>query len=150
MNATALVIRAVTAVYAQQLLRPILLIGLGIYAAIVALTIWLGASISWWWLLILVLPTFVLIVGLVIWILAWKLSQRLAPSMNKKQRTATKKFVSMVGRAAEHIGTPKFILIGTIIKDVIFPPQNDRTLIAEIAQTPGEMRREFEKLRKLF
>lgn len=150
MNATLLAIRAITSEYAKQLLIPILWIGLGIYALVIALVVWIATAVSPWWSLLGIVPTLLIIVGLLLWVIVWSLARQLSPPLSKRQRTATKKFVTHIGRVAEHVGTPKFVLVFRVIKDVVFPPQTSRTFIGEISQTPGEMKRDFEKLRDLF
>ena len=151
MTPTILAIRAVTGEYALQILRPILWIGLGVYAIIMGLIIWIAADVSSWWLLLAIVPSLIFVVGLLIWVIVWTLARRLSPQMNKTQKKATKKFVSHIGKTAEHMGTPRVLLIVRVIKDVLFPPVNgNRTFIAELAQTPGDMHRDFEQLRKLF
>lgn len=151
MNATILAIRAITSVYAQQLLMPILWIGLGIYAFVMAIIIWIAYVASPWWLLLALMPTALIIVGVLLWAIVWGLSKRLSPPLDKKKRQATKKFVSHIGRVAEQIGTPKFVLVFRVIRDVLSAPTNSsQTFIGEIASTPGEMHRDFEKLRELF
>jgi hypothetical protein len=150
MNSTILAVRAVTAVYARQLLWPLLWIGLGVYAVVLAIVIWIAYAVSPWWMLLAILPTILIIVGLLIWIIIWGLTKSLEPDMNKEKRVATKKFVGHIGRVAEHVGTPKFVIFYRVLKDIVARPEKGETFIGEIAQTPGEMRRDFETLRKLF
>ncbi|MDB5177209.1 MAG: hypothetical protein JWN75_877 [Candidatus Saccharibacteria bacterium] len=150
MNSTILAIRAITSQYAAQLLWPVLWIGLGIYALVMALIIWIAVAASGWWLLLAFIPTIVIIAGVIVWTGVWTLSKRLAPAMNIAQKKATKKFVKRLGRVAENIGISKFILIFRIVKDVIVRPGSGQTFIGELSQTPGDMKREFEELRRLF
>ena len=150
MNSTVLAIRAITSLYVKRLLLPILLIGLAIYAAIIGLVWWIAVMSSGWWWLLAVLPTFVIAVGLVLWLIARTVAIRIAPVMNKKQTAATKQFIKRIDGVAEHIGTPKFVIIYRVIKDIIVRPTSSKTYIGEIANEPGEMRREFEDLRGLF
>jgi hypothetical protein len=150
MNSTVLAIRAITSQYATQLLWPILWIGLGTYALVMTLIIWVSVEVSPWWLLLAFVPTIVFLVGLALWVGSWILSKRLAPIMNNAQKKATKKFVSHVGRVAEQLGTPRFILIFRVLKDVMSQPNSGQTFIGELSQTPGDMKRDFEHLRSLF
>ena len=150
MNATILAIRAVTSEYARQLLRLLLWIGVGAYALVMALIIWIAYVASPWWLLLAIVPTILVIIGLILWVIVWGLARQLSPPLSKRQRKVTKRFVAHIGRVAEHIGTPKFVLVFRVIKDVVFPSQTSQTFIGEISQTPGEMKRDFEKLRDLF
>ena len=150
MSSTVQAVRAVTSEYAKQLLRPILFIGVGVYALAMAIVIWIAYAASPWWLLLAFLPTTLFCVGLAIWIGVRVTAGRLAPEMNKQQKNATKKVVKSLGSVAEQLGTPRFILIFRIIKDVVFPPSSKQTLIGELATTPGQLHRSFEELRKMF
>lgn len=150
MDSTILAIRAITSLYVKRLLVPIFVIGLGIYIAVIGLIWWIAASASSWWWLLAIIPTLVIVVGLAIWTVVRVIAGRLAPPMNKRQTVATKKFIKRIDGVAEHIGTPKFVIIYRVIKDVIFRPTNDKTYIGEIASEPGEARREFDELRSMF
>lgn len=150
MSSTVQAVRAVTSEYAKQLLRPILFIGVGAYALIMLIIGWIAYAASPWWLLLAFIPTILFCVGLAIWIGVRVTASRIAPTMNREQRTATRKVVKLVGSVAEQLGTPRFILIFRIIKDVVFPPSSKQTLIGELAETPGQLHRSFNELRKLF
>ena len=150
MDSTILAIRAVTSVYALQLIYPLLWIGIGVYAIVMIIIGWIASMASAWWWLLAIVPTFAITVGIAVWIIVYLLAKRLAPRMNRKQTAATKKFVKHIGRIAEHLGTPKFVLIFRVVKDVIARPASGRTFIGEITQEPGEMRRDFDELRSLF
>jgi hypothetical protein len=150
MSSTVQAVRAVTSEYAKQLLRPLLFIGVGSYAVVMAIIGWIAYAASPWWLLLAFIPTLLFCVGLAIWIGVRVTASRIAPDMNRQQKTATRKVVKLVGSVAEQLGTPRFILIFRIIKDVVFPPSSKQTLIGELAETPGQLHRSFNELRKLF
>lgn len=150
MNATILAIRAITATYAQIILRPLLIAGIAVYAVVLAIIGWVAYAASPWWWLLAIVPTIIFLAAVVLWMVVFLLSKRLAPQMNKAQRSATKKFVGHLGKVAEHVGTPRFVLIFRVIKDVIMPPKSGQTFIGELAQTPGELRRDFDAVRRLF
>lgn len=150
MDSTILAIRAITSLYVKRLLLPILVIGFGVYVAVIGIIWWIAASVSNWWWLLAIVPTLVVLVGLAIWTVVRVLVGRISPPMNKRQTTAAKKFIKRIDGAAEHIGTPKFIIIYRVIKDVLFRPTNGKTYIGEIANEPGEARREFDELRSMF
>jgi hypothetical protein len=149
MNATVSAIRAITSVYARQLLRPILWIGIAVYVFLLVVIGLIAYSASNWWWLLATVPSLLFVIGLVVWTITWVLSGRIAPQMNKAQLVATKKFVKHIGYVAEHMGLSRFTIIVQIIKDVVTRPK-EGTFIGELAQKPGEMRRDFENLRKLF
>lgn len=150
MSSTVSAVRAVTAEYAKQILRPLLFIGIGIYAVIMGLVVWIAVAVNPWWMLLGTLPTTLFCVALAIWIGVRVTASRLSPAMNKAQKVATKKVVARVNTVAEQIGTPRFLLIFRIVKDVVFPPSSRQALISELAETPGQLHKEFEELRKLF
>lgn len=150
MTPTVLAIRAITTTYAQTLLRPLLVAGIAIYVIVLAIIGWVAYLASPWWWLLAVIPTIIFLVAVALWTVVYLLSKRLAPQMNKAQRAAAKKFISRIGKVAEHVGTPRFVLIFRVIKDIIAPPPSGQTFIGELTQTPGEMRRHFEELRRLF
>ncbi|RYX79421.1 hypothetical protein EON76_01735 [bacterium] len=150
MDSTILAIRAITSLYVKRLLLPILVIGLGVYVVIIGLIWWIAASVSNWWWLLATVPTVVLLIGLAIWVVVRILVGRIAPPMNKPQTVAANKFIKRIDGVAERIGTPKFVVIYRVIKDVLFRPISGKTYIGEIASEPGEARREFDELRSLF
>jgi len=115
-----------------------------------ALVIWITVAVNGWWILLGFIPTILFCVGLAIWGGVWFAARRLSPDMNKTQKKATKEVVEQVSKVAEQLGTPRFILIFRIIKDVTFPSSSKQTLIGELADTPGQLHRSFEALRKLF
>lgn len=150
MSSSVLAVRAVTAVYARQLLLPVLWIGLGTYAIVMAIIIWIAYAVSPWWLLLAFLPTIVICVGLALWLGVWFTAKKISPDMDKRQKAATKKVVKKLNDVAEQVGTPRFVLIFRIARDVVFPPKTGRTLVGELADMPGELHRSFQELRKLF
>lgn len=150
MDSTILAIRAITSLYVKRLLLPILVIGFGVYAAVIGIIWWIAAMSSGWWWLLAILPTVFVVIGLIIWGIAQLIVMRVAPPMNKRQTSATKKFIKRIDSVAEHIGTPKFVIIYRVIKDIIVRPTSSKTYIGEIANEPGEMRREFDELRAMF
>lgn len=150
MNPTILAIRAVTSVYVRQILRVVLIVSLIVYAGVMAIVIWLSTDVSPWWSLLGIIPTLLIFIGGVIWLIVWILAKRLSPAMNKKQKVAAKKVVHNISATAERLGTPRFLLLFHVIKDVIFPPRSGQTYIGELAGTPGKLKTDFENLRKLF
>lgn len=85
-----------------------------------------------------------------IWLAVYLLVRRVAPAMNRRQTKATKKFVTHIGTIAERAGTPPFIVLFRIVRDIMTRPQSDRTLIGEWVREPGDIHRDFEALRRLF
>lgn len=150
MDSTILAVRAVTSEYARQFLWPILAAIIGVYGIIMGLIGWAAYAWTAWWWLIAIGPTILFIVAVLAWVFVYLLAKRWSPVLNKRQKKATKKFVAHIGKVAEHLATPRFVIIMRVIKDVLTRPTSSRTFIGEIAQEPGEMRRDFDDLRSLF
>jgi len=150
MDKTVLAVRAITSEYAKRWLWLPLAVGGGVYLLVMIIIGWVASVASAWWWLLAIIPTVIFLVALTIWIATRLIVGRIAPNMNSRQRKAARRFIDRIDKAAEHIGTPKFVIIYRILKDVITRPTSSKTYIGEIAQEPGEMRRAFDDLRALF
>ncbi len=150
MDKTVLAVRAITSEYAKRWLFPFLLVGIGVYTLVMLVIGWVATVVSSWWWLLAIVPTFVFLVALTVWIIARIIAGRVSPPLNASQQKAAKQFNKRIDKAAENIATPKFIFMYRIIKDVIVRPTSSKTFIGEIAQEPGEMRRAFDELRSTF
>lgn len=150
MDKTVLAVRAISSEYAKRWLLPFLCIGTGIYAALLLLIGWIATSVNAWWWLLAIVPTFVFLIALSVWIIVRIIAGRIAPPLTKSQKKAAKQFNERIDGVAERIATPKFIVLYRIIKDVVTRPTSSKTFIGEIAQEPGEMRRAFDDLRNSF
>lgn len=150
MTPTIRAVRAIMSLYAKSVLWPLLWVLCAAYVLTMAVIGWVAYVASPWWWLLAVVPSAALVIGLVVWGVVFALAHRLAPNLTSRQRRATRKFVAHIGRIAEHMGTPRVVLVFRIIKDIIAPPANGRTFISQLASEPGQMRREFEEVRGLF
>lgn len=150
MDKTVLAVRAIASEYAKRWLWLPLVVGSAMYMVVLAIIWWVAAVASPWWWLLAIVPTFVFLVALTLWIIAQIIVRRVAPPMNSRQKKAARAFVGRIDKVAEHIGTPKFVILYRILKDVVTRPTSSRTFIGEIASEPGEMRRLFDELRALF
>ena len=150
MDKTVLAVRAISSEYAKRWLMPFLFIGIGIYVVIMALIGWIATVVSSWWWLLAIVPTFLFLIALTIWIIVRIIAGRVSPPLTKEQKNIAKKFNERIDTVAERIATPKFVVLYRIIKDVVARPTSSKTFIGEIAQEPGEMRRAFDDLRNSF
>ncbi len=150
MDQTVLAVRAITSQYAKRFLWPLLAAVVVAYIVILALIGWISAVTTGWWWLLAIVPTFILLVAVTIWLIIWVILSRLTPTMNQRQKKAVATFIRRIDKVAEHIGTPRFVILYRILRDVITRPTSSRTFIGEIAQEPGEMRREFDDIRSMF
>ena len=145
-NITA--IRAITAEFVGQFVRPFFWVALGILACLVIITILLAINISpWWWLL--AIPVVMLgIVGTVIWLIVRFILSRLSPRLTTEQRTATKGFVTKLQFTKDTIQTPYPLIIFYVIRDIIL--RRDRGFISEVTEHSRTLKPDFEKLKGLF
>ncbi len=150
MEQTIRAVRAITSEYAKRWLWLPLVIGVAVYVVVMGLIWWVAVVASAWWWLLAIVPTFVFLVALTLWMIARMIVGRMAPVMSKKQKKAARRFVGRIDKVAERLGTPKFVILYRILKDVIAHPTSSKTYIGEIASEPGEMRRAFDELRSLF
>ena len=150
MNSSILAVRAVTSEYAKQLLWLALWVGLAVYGILLLLIGWIASSVSNWWWLLAFLPSLIMTILAIMWLIIWVLARRLAPEMNKEKKKAAKTIIDHIIRLAEHVGTPKFIIFYRLVKDVVSPQTAGRTYIGELTSEPGELHKEFEQLRRLF
>ncbi|MBH1980690.1 hypothetical protein I8H83_05530 [Candidatus Saccharibacteria bacterium] len=148
MDSTVLAVRAITASYGRQLLWPTLIVLVALYIIIFGLSWWLAAVFHpLWWLLVLMLtPLF--IVGCLAWGLCFFLISRIHPKLNKTQTKLTREIVGHITHIAEQVGTPKFIILGRIVRDVVFGTNLRTSYIGEITHEPGDAKRKFDELRK--
>lgn len=150
MNSTVLAIRAVSSEFAMRVLWPLLFIGIGVYALVAAIIVWLAVAVSPWWLLLGVIPTILFCAALAVWIGVRIAAGRIAPGMTTDQKRLARKVVKRLASTAEQLGTPRFVLLFRVIKDIVFPPKTKQTLVGELTEIPGQLHREFDALRKTF
>lgn len=88
------------------------------------------------------------IVGCLAWGLCFFLISRIHPKLNKTQTKLTREIVGHITHIAEQVGTPKFIILGRIVRDVVFGTNLRTSYIGEITHEPGDAKRKFDELRK--
>jgi hypothetical protein len=141
-------IRAITAEFTRQFVRPFLWTGLGMIAVMVCLMAILAFTLSpWWWLLTVPIAALGL-VGLVIWVLVRFILGQVSPHLNQQQKMATKQLVTKLQSATETIQTPYPVIVFYVIRDIIL--RRDSGFISEVTQQSKTLRPDFEALKKLF
>lgn len=150
MDSTVLAVRAITAVYGRQLLWPAIIVWLAAFAVVFGLSWWLATAfhVLWWLLALMLTPLF--IVGIGVWSLCFVIISRLHPPLSKDQRALTKEIVSHVTTIAGELGTPKFIILARIVKDVMFGNTLKGSYIGSMANESVETKRKFNELRQSF
>ena len=147
MKPSILAIRSIGAEFANRVYLPVAVIALVILAGLFGLTFWLTTLSDWWWLLFALLT----IVGsVVIGVLGVvKLIIRsVTPAQSKAQKKQAKAFVDKLQRLSEVAGTPKFVLLFQIVRDIAAPRENG--LIASISNDTTSLKREFTELSNTF
>ncbi len=150
MDSTVLAVRAITASYGRQLLWPALIIIIAIYIVIFGASWWLAAVLHplWWLLALLFTPLF--IVACLAWGLCYFLISRIHPKLNRAQTKLTREVVEHISHIAEQVGTPKLIILGRVVRDVVFGTSLKSSYVGELTKEPGVTKHKFEKLRKSF
>ena len=150
MDSTVLAVRAITAVYGRQLLWPALVVWLAVFAVIVGLSWWLATAVDplWWLMAVLLAPLF--LVGVGIWSLCFVIISRLHPKLSKEQRQLTKDIVAGITTLAGELGTPKFMILAHIVKDVMFGSSLRGSYIGSVTSESADTKHRFDELRKSF
>jgi hypothetical protein len=140
-------IRSIAAEFALRLYLPVAILFIVLAALLLALSIWLVTMNAWWTIalvllsLLIIIVTAVLVVGLII-------IKRVAPKQTNNQKQQTKSLVDKLLRVAEVTGTPKFILLFNVIKDVVSP--SEKGYIASISNDTVTLKRDFISLKDSF
>jgi len=142
-----LAIRSIAAEFAGRLYFPVVIIFLIIAVILLALSIWL-ITINPWWTIALVLLFVAIFVITTLLIVGYVIIKRVAPTQSKPQKQQTKELVDKLLRVAEVTGTPKFILLFNVIKDVVAP--SEKGYIASISSDTVTLKRDFITLKDSF
>lgn len=141
-------VRAVTAEFASQFIRPFLWIGCGIILTLLVIVSVLVYLVSEWWLLLLIPIVILSLAGLIAWLIVRFILKTLSPRLNVQQKNATKEFVGKLNSTIETVQTPYPIIIFYIIRDII--TRKDNGFIQGVATTSKTLRPDFDELRSLF
>lgn len=140
-------VRAVGAEFVRRTIKPYI-IG-GAIAAVVLLVLggWLISRSAWWWILEVVwIASSLLFV--ILSVTVWQLTRLVDASSTKQQRVAVSAYVDKLGRVAEHISTPQFMILFYIVRDIIKPRK--QSFIAEVSHDSQSLAPDFVALQKLF
>lgn len=140
-------VRSLGTEFALRLYIPILAIVLISVAGLLGVSIWL-ATISLWWIILVVLVSIVSVAAIVILVAAWVAIKLLTPIQTKAQRKMAKSLVDKIQGVAEVTATPKFILMFRVMKDVVVP--SNRGFIGSISQDTLSLSYDFAELRDSF
>jgi len=140
-------IRSIAAEFALRLYFPVAIIFVSLAVVVLALCIWL-VTINAWWAILLVVLLFIVVLVSALLVVGLVVIKRVAPSQSKSQKKQTKSLVDKLLRVAEVTGTPKFILLFNVIKDVVRP--SERGYIASISSDTVTLKHDFIALKDSF
>lgn len=147
MSPTISVIRSVGAEFAKRLFVPVAVTGI-IVSTVLVTGVFLLATLSQWWLLLLI-PV-VIIVSVIFGVLAvsWLVIRTVQPPQTKTQHKAVKSYVDKLQRVSEAIQTPKFILFFRVLRDISAPRKDG--YIGSMTDDTVSLKRDFSDLLKMF
>ncbi|MDN5835493.1 MAG: hypothetical protein L0H36_02555 [bacterium] len=148
MNSNLLTIRAVGAELANRLWRRVLILAIIISALLIGLVILLETTVSVWWLL-LGFPVIIAVsVALGILFISKQIIRTVSPVKSTEQRQATKQFVDKLQSVSEVFGTPKFMILYNVIRDIAAPRKDG--YVATMINNSTSLTSDFKQLSKLF
>lgn len=147
MSPTITVIRAIGTEFAHRLLLPISIISAVVFALVI-LSVMALATLSQWWLLLLIPVVLLLSVAAGVTAIMWLVVRSVRPAQAKTQHRAVTAFVDKLQRLSDAVQTPKIILLFRVVRDVAAPRENG--FIASMTDDTASLKRDFQELRKLF
>lgn len=148
MDSTILAVRAITATFGRRLLWPVLIVLVAVYLIFFGLSWWLAAVVHplWWLLVIMLTPLFFVLT--LAWTFCFVLLRRIHPPLNARQKQLSNEIVDHISHIAEQVGTPRFLILGRILRDAVFGSSLKGSYIGQMTREPGEAHRKFEELRR--
>lgn len=148
MNSNLLTIRAVGAELANRLWLRVLILAIIISALLIGLVILLQTTVSVWWLL-LGFPVIIAIsVALGVLFISKQIIRTVSPVKSAEQRQATKQFVDKMQAVSEVFGTPKFMILYNVIRDIAAPRKDG--YVATMINNSTSLTSDFKKISRLF
>ncbi len=149
MNPAIKTLRAVTAVFFMNQLKPLITIVALVAGLLIVAVLALAVLVDAWWLLIFIvlipLALGLLIIGLVLWFAC----QRLLPrKLTKEERVATSSFVSEVEEIVGHVRGGMPGLMYQIAKDLLF--SRGSLPLQQIINNSRNLHGDFASLQQLF
>lgn len=139
--------RSIAAEFAQRIYLSVVVTFSVTAVVLLAVSIFL-VTISTWWVILLSLLSIGIVVATASLGIAGLIIKRLAPAQSKSQQQLTKSLVDKLLRVAEVSGTPKFILLFRVIKDVLAP--SDRAYVVGLSNDTMSLKRDFVALKDSF
>ena len=145
MNGTVGLLRAISAVFAQSLIRKIGFVAVCVWALLLALCVALITRVDVWWGLALIPLLVVGVVAAVFGAVLWFAAQRLAPrKLSRVERKEIKAFSDKVMHVAERVKTPLPILATMTAKDILL--RRDSDTVRELIDESTSLKADFQTL----
>lgn len=147
MKSTITAIRAIGTNFANRLFYPVFFVSLVVAILLILLFGWLTIESTWW--LLLFVPVMILAcVGLGVLGVVKLAINYISPVQTANQRQAVRKYVDKLQRVSETVGTPKFVLLFQVVRDIAAPRKDG--FIASLANDSKTLTSDFAHLVVMF
>lgn len=141
-------LRAVSALYARQIMKAFFITVGAIAVLLFAGTVYLIQEVSaWWWLMLIPIISFGLILA-VLYAITRFIVQKLDPPQSPDQKEAVRQFVIKLNKAVETMQTPKFLVFIYLVRDAF--TGNQHGFIQQATSHSMSLKNDFERLITLF
>ena len=147
MSPTITAIRAVGAEFATRLFIPIVVIT-AVMCTLLVLGVLSLATLSQWWLLLLIPVIIILSVTFGVVVISWLIIRTVRPVQSGHPRASVKAFVDKLQRVSDAVQTPKVILLFRILRDIAAPRKDG--FIGTMADDTSSLKHDLQQLQKLF
>lgn len=149
MNSAISLIRAITALYAQHILKLISIMAGVAFGILYLVVILLGANHSlWWYVVLLALIPLTIVVGIIGWF-AWWTTRKLMPRrLRRDEKNDLLLFRDKIAHVVTAGKTPAPLLWVALLRDVAMGRGSHR--LQSIIEDSRELKDDFERLRALF
>ncbi len=139
--------RAVGAELAWRSLKPMVITGAVLAAALLVLGGWLTTLHPLWWILEFVFITSVMFFAILTGVITFIL-KRFTPVQSESQKESVHAFTDKLQRIADSVGISRFVLLFRIVRDILRP--DEQTFIKQLASDSTTLHTDYLKLQKLF
>lgn len=126
MNPTIKALLAIGSAFAWRIYLPIVIITSVSALLLIGLSIWLVTISAWWWILLILILIAVFISATILFIVGI-LIQTVRPLQSKAQKNEVGRFVDKIQSVADVAGTPKFVILFRITRDLVSKKEDSYT-----------------------
>lgn len=147
-RAQILTIRAIGSEFLRRKLRAATIASLLVGLVGLGIVIYLSATFSAWYLLLLAIVIPILIIPVLLWLINKLFIALMRPQMTDSQLSLLATFVDKLERVAEHAQTPVIVMIFRVVRDMIFVKENG--YIEQVSNDTATLQPDFDALQKSF